>query len=489
MNRQTWLSLSLAACLGAPAVHAQVSLIADGTISGTYQDLSARTAAPLENGVAGNRLGGLGSGLAYAGGTTFIAVPDRGPNANAYNSAINDTVSYINRFQTLDLRLAPSDPGSAVPFALTPMLEATTLLYNRTPLNYGSGAGLGVGDGAPALNDRHHYYFTGRSDNFDPSQPSSDPFNARLDPESVRVSDDGRHVFISDEYGPYLYEFDRATGERVRVFKLPANLAVANPSPDKSVEIDDNSAGRLANKGMEGLAITPNGRMLVGALQSPLIQDGGKKAGYTRLVTIDIRTGATHEYAYPLTNIGSDSKPKYGTISDLVAVNDHEFLVDERDGHGFGDGTIATEKKVFRIDLAGARDVSKIIGAANLAPLAVNKTLFADLVSIFNDNGIEGWNIPSKIEGLAFGPDVQVDGVTKHTLYVATDNDFLGEITDDYHPQPTSNPNHFYVFAFDASDLPGFVPQRIRPFPLKACRDRRDRHAHWERLEDYFGQR
>ena len=31
----------------------------------------------------------------------------------------------------------------------------------------------------------------------------------------------------------------------------------------------------LTNKGMEGLAITPDGKTLVGAMQSPLIQDGG----------------------------------------------------------------------------------------------------------------------------------------------------------------------------------------------------------------------
>ncbi len=59
--------------------HAAVDLIAIGSISGTYEDLSNQTAAPLENGVAGNRLGGIGSGLAYAGGDTFLALPDPRP--------------------------------------------------------------------------------------------------------------------------------------------------------------------------------------------------------------------------------------------------------------------------------------------------------------------------------------------------------------------------------------------------------------------------
>src|SRR5215467_4135967 len=83
----------------------------------------------------------------------------------------------------------------------------------RTPLFYGTGAAVGLGSGVPALNkvDRTHY-FTGRSDNFDPLQASTNPFDARFDPESIRVSNDGNSIFISDEYSPYVYEFDRSSG-------------------------------------------------------------------------------------------------------------------------------------------------------------------------------------------------------------------------------------------------------------------------------------
>ena len=84
-------------------------------MSGTYEDFAVETAAPLENGVPGNRLGGLGSGLAYAGGNTFLALPDRGP----------------------------------LPFTLTPMLIDTTLLSSKSPLVYGTGAGVGLGSGTP----------------------------------------------------------------------------------------------------------------------------------------------------------------------------------------------------------------------------------------------------------------------------------------------------------------------------------------------------
>ena len=49
---------------GSASVHASVDLIAIGGISGAYEDLSTQTAAPLENGIPGNRLGGMGSGFA-----------------------------------------------------------------------------------------------------------------------------------------------------------------------------------------------------------------------------------------------------------------------------------------------------------------------------------------------------------------------------------------------------------------------------------------
>jgi len=443
------LLLAAVLCLASPfaaLAYAGPDLIAVGSVSGTYEDFATETAGLLENGIPGNRLGGMGSGLAYAGGNTFLALPDRGPNAKAYNSAVDDTASYIARFHTLNLSLAPSDAGSPLPFTLTPMLVKTTLLSSKTPLVYGTGAGVGLGSGAPALNAVDHtHYFTGRSDNFDPARSSTNPANARLDPEGIRVAGHGRSVFISDEYGPYVYEFDRESGRRVRAFTLPAKFAVSRLSPVGAEEISGNTSGRVANKGMEGLAITPDGKRLVGIMQNALIQDGGPTV---RIVIIDIDNGRTREYAYTLTT-GSG-------VSEILAVNDHQFLVDERDGKGLGDGSNAKVKQIFLIDLKGATDVSGTAGEANLAPHAVAKTLFLDVVAVLGAHGITTNKIPAKIEGLAFGQDVVVSGQVKHTLYVANDNDYNAVVGG------LDNPNAWFVFAFDDTDLPGFVPQQLR---------------------------
>jgi hypothetical protein len=476
MNRSRWLFIfaftSIAGCQAAPGdeqstgeaalTGAGVDLIAVGSLPGTIADRSAATAGALENGVAGNLLGGLGSGLAYAGWGRFVAVPDRGPNALAYDALVDDTTSYIARVHTLHMRLEASAPGAALPLSLTPRLEATTLLSSLSPLVYGSGAGLGVAGGEPALNAAHHtHYFTGRSDNFDPAAPSTDPRNARLDPEGVRVSNDGFRIYVSDEYGPFVYELSRLTGHRLRTFALPASFAVSQLSPQGDVEIAGNTRGRVTNKGMEGLAITPDGRTLFGAMQSPLLQDGGTNGRFTRIVAIDTRTGATRQYAYELTNIGTAAKPKFPTISEVVAINDHELLVDERDGKGRGDNSTAVFKRLYRIDLAGAPDVAAIEGEANLVGTAAAKTLFLDVVATLGAHGMAGNDIPAKLEGMAFGPDLVIDGALTHTLWLSNDNDFVGTVVDTNHPTGIDNPNQFFVFGVDAAALPGFVHQRL----------------------------
>lgn len=385
MKYQNILAALLGAACGS-AAHAVPQLIAIGTLSGIQRDLSSQTAGALENGVAGNLLGGVGSGLACVGGNSFIATPDRGPNASAYNPLVDDTTSYIARFQTLNLGLTANTSGSGLAFNLTPTLSATTLLSSATALAYGNGArGTGtvgavnytLGSGTPALNAVNNtHYFTGRSDNFDADKTSLNSDNGRFDPEGVRVSNDGKSVFISDEYGPYVVQFDRATGQRIKSFALPANLGIGNLNARGTLEISNNAvSGRVANKGMEGLAITPDGKTLIGIMQAPLAQDTGKTV---RIVSIDIASGAVRQYAYQLST-GSG-------VSEIVALNDHQFIVDERDGKGLGDGSTAVVKKLYKIDLAGAQDVTNLSG--NIASKAVSKTLLLDIVSVLGANGI-----------------------------------------------------------------------------------------------------
>jgi phytase-like protein len=340
MNTIRLISWFTAALALVPSLgQAQPTLIATRSLTesraGANADLSSLTYS-LENQAPANLLGGLGSAITYDSGKKFVLLPDRGPNAVTFDALIDNTVSYVNRFHTVQMELN-ANPAGPLPFTLTARLQNTTLLWSSDPLVYGTGAGLGVGSGVPPINDVHHHYFSGRSDNFDPAGNSGNPNNARFDTEGVRVSADGQSVFISDEYGPYVYQFDRSSGARLRSYTLPEKFYVTNQSPVGNDEITGNTTGRTANKGMEGLAITPDGNTLVGIMQAALLQDaaqGGAAANLLRIVTIDVASGATHEYAYLLTT-GSG-------VSEILAINSHEFLVDERDGRGLEGGSNGT---------------------------------------------------------------------------------------------------------------------------------------------------
>jgi len=125
-------ALALAPSLG----QAQPTLLAVGSLTksraGTNADLSGLT-YNLENHDPANLLGGLGSGIAYDSGKKFLLLPDRGPNAVIFDAAIDNTVSYVNRFHTVRMDL-DRNPAGPLAFTLTARLHDTTLLWNRNPL-------------------------------------------------------------------------------------------------------------------------------------------------------------------------------------------------------------------------------------------------------------------------------------------------------------------------------------------------------------------
>ena len=401
----------LTGCLSAASVSAAVQFLGTGAIPGTNTDNSGLTRI-LEDGVTPeNRIGGLGSAIAYTGfGNFYLATPDRGP--------ADGTTTYKDRAYVMRIVLHPN-PASPGRFLVTPTVLDTWLLRLT-----------------------HSRVFTGSAAAFDATNSDG---SRRFDPEGIRAAACGGGFYVSDEYGPFLYEF-RPGGLRTRSLSIPnkflADLASANPTD----ELAKNLFGRQANRGMEGLAISPDGETLFGIMQSPLIQDGGLDSGLnrvgtnSRIVQVDVDTGAIREFLYPLENRA------FG-VSEIVAVNDHELLVLERDGRA---GVNAAFKRIFRIDLEGATDIRDVKQLpvtgipADIVP--VEKTAFMDLLD--PAFGLAGPNFPEKIEGLAFGPDL-ADG--RHLLIVSSDNDFL-----------PSQPSLFYAFAVHPSDLPGFEAQDIR---------------------------
>ena len=210
---------------------AQPELICVAEISGTASDLSGQS-NKLENGEPHDRLGGF-SALEYTGvGNRYVALPDRGPDDGA--------TGYVCRYQTLDILIGDK---------ITTNILKTTLLKDST--------------GSP---------FTG----------SSTVYSHRLDPEGFRFTSDGS-FFLSDEYGPLLIHFSK-DGKEITRIPLPKHLLITNPGPSKKAENFHNKVGRSGNKGMEGLAISADGKVLTGIMQHVLLQDGERKDGENRVL-------------------------------------------------------------------------------------------------------------------------------------------------------------------------------------------------------------
>jgi hypothetical protein len=271
------------------------------------------------------------------------------------------------------------------------------------------------------------------------------------DSEGLAVLPDGT-FWISDEYGPFITHFDKNGKEIERLSPWGAdtghNVDTRHPLP---VELKL----RTKNKGMEGLTVTPDGKTLVGIMQSALtVPDYGLDAkGKTvkpasvapvRIVTVDLRTKATHEYLYLLTNPATTAS----AVSEITALSDTKFLVDERDGSQGQPGQ-APFKNIYEIDMTGATDIKGdganplgytiatasgpnsidayagdavtakaelLLMQAGIKP--VSKTPYLELGSVLNQLD------PT---GAFFGHD-KIEGVTAadggKVLYLANDSDF-----------------------------------------------------------------
>jgi hypothetical protein len=212
-----------------------------------------------------------------------------------------------------------------------------------------------------------------------------------------------------------------------RAFETPANLiprnATVTPNVPNFADDTGNTAGKRTNRGFEGLAISPDGKYSYAMLQSAMLDEGAGNGIYNRIVKFDNATGkAVAQYAYLM-----EGSSQGRGISSLVALNDHEFLVLERNNRGVGTASELTppNKKVFKIDITGASDVSGITPPAS-GPLPGGRTPVTKTATPFitidaNSLAAFGGRQPEKWEGLTIGPRLS-DG--QYVILTGTDNDF-----------------------------------------------------------------
>jgi hypothetical protein len=244
----------------------------------------------------------------------------------------------------------------------------------------------------------------------DRSLPKSD--NWGIDSESLAAGLDG-DFWVGEEYGPSIWHVQGKTGRVIERFR-PRGLSAQGPA------IDQVFAKCRANRGFEAIAITPNHKMYA-MLQAPL-DNPDKAAGAAsrlhRMLEIDLQTQMTRQFVYEHEAPTATLRNADWSVSDMAAVNNHEFLVIEHAARG-GENV----KKIFKIDLSQATPVPfEEINGMSLEQLAtaqgcmangivpVQKTLFLDLLA-------NGWNpVHKKPEGITI--------VNDSTIAVINDNDY-----------------------------------------------------------------
>jgi hypothetical protein len=343
--------------------------------------------------------GGYGSSIAPSlnDPSVFYLLTDRGPNAAGVqaNSIIfgkADFTPQIGKFRIV---------GDQI------VLEQTILLKNASgQLLTGLPNPVGQGNTGEIAID-----LNGKTISPDPDG---------IDSEGLVLMPDGS-FWISDEYGPHLVHVDPTgkTIERVNPFGTGTGGRI----------IPKVFARRRPNRGMEGLTITPDGKTLVGLMQSPLYNPSSAAATNStvlRILTFEIATGATKQYVYLMED------PSLTGCSEIAAITNTTFLALERDGdYGGNPAKSAKFKRVYKFDLAGATDISDSFNgdggklyngmtvdqlkdkagltAAGIVP--VSKTLVFDLIT-----DISPVYPHDKAEGIAL--------IGRNRLAISNDDDF-----------------------------------------------------------------
>lgn len=423
-------------------------LVGAGRLAATTRDFAGETLGSF-SGLALD----LGSWRRNADGSysgRMLTLPDRGPNDVG---PFVGTTNYRNRVHTHNITLNPYTGRSNLP--------AATASQNQ----------LGITPtGGFFLTDSTGQNFTGKDAGSNvitrggilyPSPASGEGAGRiSLDSEAIAYAPDGS-FYVSDEYAAGIYHFD-ATGRQIGAIQAVQALL---PKVNGTVSFDGATApatGRRNNQGLEALAVTPSGSKLVTILQSATVQDTNgsnqQTRNNTRILVYDISSSATpanpaEHYVLQLPvfrNSGNGSTPdRTAAQSEMLALNDNQFLVLSRDGIGRGSGASPTNSPVYKsvllVDTTGATNIAGTAYETGATPVATNGTLASgiapvqqvELVNMLNpvQLGRFGLNLNTqasttlsmseKWEALGLVPVLDEAAPQDFFLLVGNDNDFM----------------------------------------------------------------
>ena len=365
------------------------------------------------------REGGF-SGLHYLPGTDneFLIVGDRGPNADAGSHPLATGSTLVFPFPDYAPKVfhTKAQNGALQILGITPITRP-----DQQP-----------GSGLPLPVDQGNTGETPWSDTLATVLPN-DAWG--IDSEGLVIGNNGE-AWICEEYATSVWHLDTAYRalERYTPFaQEPQDMA-----------IDSIYGKRRPNRGFEGVAYTPNGRIYA-IVQNQLNNPDNSLENASRLhriLEIDPQTGQQRSFGYEHAAPMGAIRNKDRKIGDMVAVNNTQFLVLE---HAERNGW--NEKNVYLVDLGNATPIpagdfggatfEQLNDAATATTFGVQvaaKTLVLDLLE-------SGWDLShDKPEGITI--------LDAQTIAIVNDNDFgIDAPAADGHIVLTGKTSRLYVYT------------------------------------------
>jgi hypothetical protein len=340
--------------------------------------------------------GSFGSGMAYIPGTDneFYMMTDRGPNVDA-SALNNDSTTAVIPFPTY----APKYIRVKLSGDSIHILQSTT--FKRPDGTDATGISLPT---TLRYSDEQVWSDVNKT------TLARDEWG--MDPESFRLGTNN-DAWICEEYGPSIWHVSLSDGKAIKRYAPFSN----GPS---TITFDTVYQKRHPNRGFEGIAITPNGKLyciLESALYNPN-SNVGDSSRIIRMLELDTATNQTRSFVFLHSAATGKIREQDWKVSDMTAVNDTVFLIDEHAARktdnyhrlyliNINSATPVTQTSFGGKTLEGLKDSA---GLAQYSIKPVKKTLFLDLV-------INKWNIAcEKSEGIAI--------INDSTIAVGNDNDF-----------------------------------------------------------------
>lgn len=259
-----------------------------------------------------------------------------------------------------------------------------------------------------------------------------DPYG--LDIEGIAYNPKDDTFWISDEYGPSIVHVKRDGTIIERIVPKGWAAQVGTPLVPAKEMLPTVYNKLRQNRGAEAVGITPDGKYMFMAMQSPLRSPDKStdNSRQLRIMKFDLATlEPVAEYAYVAEDAKqfNDLKQSDIVISDMVALNENTLLIDERDKNA---GDKAQLKRIYSIDLSSATNIlSKYDGANN-----AGKTLEQMTVEDLKANSILPPAKRTVLDAVAFNyPYEKIEGlslVNGNTLVIVNDNDFgMGSTSPD----------------------------------------------------------